>query len=111
MVGGFTPPVFHGTAFLYLAAAISSTAGFPVSNFRNSRICFRRRVLANRCFPNLALSPFLWDIVPSRNPVETIRPCSYSSVRPSGEAFSPSGGKEQPFPLAAINSDNLKRFR
>ncbi len=38
---------------------------FVPSAFRNSRVCFRSRILRFRCRPNLALSPFLCDTVPS----------------------------------------------
>jgi hypothetical protein len=43
----------------YLAAATVGSGGLPVNTIRNSRICFRRRILRQCCRPNLALSPFL----------------------------------------------------
>lgn len=47
------------------AVAMFGSGILPVSFFCKSRICFRRRTLRIRCRPNLALSPFLCDIVPS----------------------------------------------
>jgi hypothetical protein len=38
---------------------------FVSSAFRASRVCFWRRILCRRSRPNLALSPFLSDIIPS----------------------------------------------
>jgi hypothetical protein len=39
--------------------------GFVSSAFRSSRVRLRRRILCRRSRPNLALSPFLSDTVPS----------------------------------------------
>jgi hypothetical protein len=50
----------------YLVATAAGSEVLLIMAFRNSRILFRTRILRDRFRPNLALSPFLCDIISSR---------------------------------------------
>jgi len=69
------------------------TCIFVSSAFRDSRVCFRRRIFCRCSRPNLALSPFLSDIIPS-----LVSPLLWLQTR-------------NPIRLAPLHSDSLPGVR